>query len=158
MDGTLRDRVEGAERLVQKRNALRGQICPKQRRSLPHAPGKLRRVFELSPGKPELFKVDCRLFTSLLLVHSAYRQGECDIIDDPLVRQEQILLQHIADLSGLSGDLSSVEHHASAVRPAQARQDVKQRGLADAADSEQADNLLFIQMDIDIPDDRPLSI
>ena len=74
------------------------------------------------------------------------------------MRQQQIFLKHVADLSRSGSDFFIIQIHMSFLRCGQAGKNVKQCRLSGTADTKKAYQLTLIQFDIDIFDDRSLSI
>ena len=99
---TFRDRVKCAERLVKKRDSVRAKIRPKKRRALSHAARKLGRIVAFGTLKPEFGKQRPCLLSCLLLFHALDDKRQGDIVKHRIIRQQQILLEHIADFPGLS--------------------------------------------------------
>ena len=61
---------------------------------------------------------------------------------------------HVADAARLARDLFLAQQNAAAVRHDEAGEDVEKRAFPHAADAQQADQLILMQRQADILDDR----
>jgi hypothetical protein len=71
--------------------------------------------------------------------HALDLHAEDDIVEHGAPRQQQILLQHVADAADGAGGFRAVDQHAATGRFQKARDDVEDRALAAARRADQAD-------------------
>ncbi len=68
--------------------------------------------------------------------------------------QQQILLQHVADILRLTGDLAAMPADTPGIRRQQSAQGVEQRGLAAAGGPDNADDLSLPERQAEVANDR----
>ena len=158
MDLPLGQGVQGGKGLVQQHHAPGAQEGPEKGCPLAHPAGELGGVLVLGPLQAKLGKVAPGLFPGRSGLLSPDDQGEGHIVQDLLVGEQQVPLEHVADLSRPSGDVLPLEEDPALLRPLQAGEGVEQGGLPRPADPQEADQLPGLQMDGDIPDDDPAVI
>ena len=67
--------------------------------------------------------------------------AEHDVLEHGPPRQEQVLLQHIADIAGVPGDLDAIDQHPPGRRRNDPGDEVEQRALAAAGRSDDRNEL-----------------
>jgi hypothetical protein len=76
--------------------------------------------------------------------------AEDDVVDDRPPGEEQVLLEHVADLAGRPDDRPAVEQRLAARRPDQPGDDVEDRRLPAAARPDDADELALLDVEADV--------
>ena len=97
VDLPLGQGIQCRKRLVQQHHTAGAEKRAQQRRALAHAAGKLSRVLCLRSLQAELRKIGLGLLPGGLLAFPSQHQRQRHIVEHPLMRQQQIFLQHVAD-------------------------------------------------------------
>ena len=108
----------------------------------------------LCPLQPELREAGAHLLTRLLAGNAFEHERQGDIVHDPFMRQEQILLLHIADAPCLARDILIPKQDPAAVWYGKPGKDVEKRAFSHTADAQQAYELILMQRQAYILDDR----
>ena len=158
VDVPFRDHIQSGERLVEESDALRIEIGAKQRGALPHPAGQLDGVLVFRSLKPELREIALCFLPGFRFFLPFQEQRERDIVDDLLVGQQQVFLEHVTDSPRLCGYVFPGEQDAPAVRGSEAGENLEQGRFAGSAEPEERDQFPLLKMDGDVADDRPLPI
>ena len=78
--------------------------------------------------------------------------AEDDVVEHGPPGEEQVTLEHVPDMSCLTGHVAVAEHHAAAIGLTESGQDVEQRALAAAARTHEADELAGTDVEAHIID------
>ena len=87
----------------------------------------------MGPFQPKLSKKGGGLGPGFLFRGAAEQQGQGYVVLYRAVGEQQVLLQHIADVSRLAGNIPAVQKDPPFIGLYQPGDDVKQGGLAHAA-------------------------
>ncbi len=132
-------RIERAERLVQQDDVGVEQQRAQQRRALAHAAGERVRIEIFEAREPVALQQRQRALARRAQRHTLDLHAEDDVVEHGAPRQQQILLQHVADAADRAGGVDAVDQHAAAGRLQQSGDDVEDRALAATGGSDQAD-------------------
>ena len=127
--------VHRAEGLVQQGHFAVKEIGAVKRRALPHAARELAGIFALRPFQTEFCKAGADLLPRLFARHPFEHKRKGNIIHNPLVRQEQILLLHVANAARLACNILLAQQNPAAVRHDKPGEDVKKRAFPHAANA-----------------------
>ena len=143
--------IQGGEGLVQQGHILGEQVGSQQGGPLAHTAGELGGPQLFRPLQTKLGEQGGGLGPGLLLLHPPQQQGQSHVVLNGAVGQQQVLLQHVADLPRLSRHVLAVQEHLALIGTEQTGNDVEQGGLAAAAHAQQADQLPLPQGEGDVP-------
>ena len=132
-------RIERAERLVEQNDVGVEQQRAQQGGALAHAAGQRVRIEIFEAGKPVAPQQRQRALARLAQRHALDLHAEDDVVEHGAPRQQQILLQHVADAADGAGCVGAVDQHAAAGRFQKPGDDVEDRALAAARRADQAD-------------------
>ena len=116
----LRDGIEGRERFVEEEDVGFHRDGPCKRHPLLLPAGERPRVAVRKVSDPEPFEERGDLGPGLLLPHPLHPETVGNVLDDPHVREERVVLVDEGDLPhlrGEGGDLFAPEEDAAALRP-----------------------------------------
>ena len=114
--------IERAERLVHQQDVGLQAERARERRTLAHAAGKLRRIMVHKVLEPHRFQRFARSILLLGFGNALEHHAELDVLDDRAPRKQRVFLEHKGDLlrqrrvHGLAADLDTRRRSASADR------------------------------------------
>ena len=115
--------------------------------TLAHPTGERVWVMVDEPGEAVPLGERSRLFA--VAAGDAPVQGgaEHDVLGHRPPRQQQVLLEHVADVAGRAGDFPAVEENTARGRADESRDDVEQRALAAARGADDRDELALVDLE-----------
>jgi len=138
----LRDRIESGERLVHQQVRVAAQQLLEDRDAMALAAGELGGPGIGFVAETEAIEHRARLRRRIVAVEPRAPRGHDEIAEHAPMREQRIALEHDADLAGFGG--RTIDEHASTRRRIESSDHAKQRRLADARRTEEADDLTLI--------------